>query len=186
MLKRPSASVLTRSMIPTDRRFPQLLLATMQRAASQSDRRRSLITIYLQQAILWHELGRPDQARDAVERAADIAAPQDYRRAFFDEGGRAFGSAGGAAGDLRRDSIWSNGDKRTPRTLAARTLSRTTKLAPPLVWGSSQANTAIPSPRPASVIRPTFCMAASFKVAATVRSASGLKICGRAPSRKCR
>lgn len=62
------------------------LLATMERSAKQGDRRRSLITIQLQQALVCQALGQEKQALDRIKEALRLSAPQDYRRAFLDEG----------------------------------------------------------------------------------------------------
>jgi LuxR family maltose regulon positive regulatory protein len=62
------------------------LLASLERSAGQGERRRKLITIYLQQALVHQDLGHAEQALARVEDALRLAAPQDYRRAFLDEG----------------------------------------------------------------------------------------------------
>jgi LuxR family maltose regulon positive regulatory protein len=62
------------------------LLNTMERSAKQGERRRNLITIYLQQALVDVQLGHEKQAYARVEDALRLAAPQDYRRALLDEG----------------------------------------------------------------------------------------------------
>jgi len=62
------------------------LLATLEGSAKQGERRRSLISIYLQQALVHQALGHEKQALARVEEALRLAAPQDYRRAFLDEG----------------------------------------------------------------------------------------------------
>jgi LuxR family maltose regulon positive regulatory protein len=62
------------------------LLATMERSAQQGQRNRKLVTIYLQQALVQQALGHTKQALDRLERALHLAAPEDYRRAFLDEG----------------------------------------------------------------------------------------------------
>jgi LuxR family maltose regulon positive regulatory protein len=64
----------------------QKLLATMEGTAAQSKRLRSTITVRLQQALLDRALGRERQALPRVEEALRLAAPQEYRRAFLDEG----------------------------------------------------------------------------------------------------
>jgi LuxR family maltose regulon positive regulatory protein len=64
----------------------QKLLATMEGTAVQSKRLRSLITVRLQQALLHRALSRQKQTQGRVEEAVRLAAPQDYRRAFLDEG----------------------------------------------------------------------------------------------------
>jgi LuxR family maltose regulon positive regulatory protein len=62
------------------------LLVAMERSAQQAERHRSLITICLQQALVDQALGHHQQALARVEDALRLAAPQDYRRAFLDEG----------------------------------------------------------------------------------------------------
>jgi LuxR family maltose regulon positive regulatory protein len=62
------------------------LLATMERSAQQGQRHRKLITIHLQQALVQQGLGHRKQAQDRIEKALHLAAPEDYRRAFLDEG----------------------------------------------------------------------------------------------------
>jgi LuxR family maltose regulon positive regulatory protein len=64
----------------------QQLLSTMERSASQGERRRKLITLYLLQAVAQRAGGHTAQATTLVEKALDLAAPQDYRRAFLEEG----------------------------------------------------------------------------------------------------
>jgi LuxR family maltose regulon positive regulatory protein len=62
------------------------LLDTMEASARQGERRRKLITIYLLQAVAHRTAGQTPQAIALVDKALDLAAPQDYRRAFLDEG----------------------------------------------------------------------------------------------------
>jgi LuxR family maltose regulon positive regulatory protein len=62
------------------------LLATMERSAQQGGRNRALITIHLQQALVERATGRERQAFARVEKGLRLAAPEDYRRAFLDEG----------------------------------------------------------------------------------------------------
>jgi LuxR family maltose regulon positive regulatory protein len=64
----------------------QKLLETMERSASQGERRRKLITIYLLQAIADQAAGHTEGALARVEKALDLAGPEDYRRAFLEEG----------------------------------------------------------------------------------------------------
>ena len=64
----------------------QALLATMERYAVQGERQRSLITVYLLQALAFLALDDDPQALARVEAALRLSAPQDYRRAFLDEG----------------------------------------------------------------------------------------------------
>jgi LuxR family maltose regulon positive regulatory protein len=79
--------VYVRLLLAQDRlRDAQTLLATMERSAERSQRLRSLITVYLQQALVRRALGRKAEALARVEDALRLAAPQDYRRAFLDEG----------------------------------------------------------------------------------------------------
>ncbi len=62
------------------------LLDTMETLASQGGRDRKLITIYLLQALVLMAQGEKHGAVERVERAVELAAPQNYRRAFLDEG----------------------------------------------------------------------------------------------------
>jgi LuxR family maltose regulon positive regulatory protein len=64
----------------------QTLLGTMEGAARAGHRRRKLITIYLQQALVHRARGHTEQAVARVENALDLAAAEGYRRAFLDEG----------------------------------------------------------------------------------------------------
>jgi LuxR family maltose regulon positive regulatory protein len=64
----------------------QRLLDTMERTASQGERRRKLITVYLLQAVAHQAAGYTKEAVDRIEKALDLAAPEGYRRAFLDEG----------------------------------------------------------------------------------------------------
>jgi LuxR family maltose regulon positive regulatory protein len=64
----------------------QKLLETMERSASQGERRRKLISIYLLQAIAHRAAGHTEEAVARVKKALDLAAPEDYRRAFLEEG----------------------------------------------------------------------------------------------------
>jgi LuxR family maltose regulon positive regulatory protein len=64
----------------------QTLLDNMEALAAQGGRQRKLITIYLLQALSLSAQGEKQEAVVRVERALEIAAPQDYRRAFLDEG----------------------------------------------------------------------------------------------------
>jgi LuxR family maltose regulon positive regulatory protein len=64
----------------------ETLLAAMERSAKTGGRNRKLITISLLQAQLNQASGRDQQAVELVTRALRLAAPQDYRRAFLDEG----------------------------------------------------------------------------------------------------
>jgi len=62
------------------------LLHTMERAASQGQRNRKLITLYLLQAVAHQAAGHTEEALARVEKALDLAAPEGYRRAFLEEG----------------------------------------------------------------------------------------------------
>jgi LuxR family maltose regulon positive regulatory protein len=64
----------------------QKLLGTMERSASQGERRRKLISIYLLQAVAHRAAGHTEEAVARVKKALDLAAPEDYRRAFLEEG----------------------------------------------------------------------------------------------------
>jgi LuxR family maltose regulon positive regulatory protein len=64
----------------------QALLARLERLATHRGRQRSLITIHVQQALAEQMLGNKAQALTALEKALSLAAPEDYRRAFLDEG----------------------------------------------------------------------------------------------------
>jgi LuxR family maltose regulon positive regulatory protein len=64
----------------------QTLLTTMERAAQQNGRRRKLITINVQQALVHKVLGQEQQALARIENGLRLAAPEGYRRAFLDEG----------------------------------------------------------------------------------------------------
>jgi LuxR family maltose regulon positive regulatory protein len=64
----------------------QTLLDTMEALANQGGRERKLVTIYLLQALVLLAQGERQEAVERVERAVELAAPQEYRRAFLDEG----------------------------------------------------------------------------------------------------
>ena len=64
----------------------QTLLDTMEALANQGGRERKLVTIYLLQALVLLAQGEKKVAVERVERAVELAAPQEYRRAFLDEG----------------------------------------------------------------------------------------------------
>ncbi|HSR31646.1 MAG TPA: LuxR C-terminal-related transcriptional regulator [Anaerolineae bacterium] len=64
----------------------RILLATMEHAAKEGGRRRRLITISLQQALVQRASGHKEQALATVETALRLAVPEGYRRAFLDEG----------------------------------------------------------------------------------------------------
>lgn len=62
------------------------ILSTMERSIASHARLRPLVTVYLLQAHVLLAQGRKAAARDRVESALDLAAPQGYLRAFLDEG----------------------------------------------------------------------------------------------------
>lgn len=64
----------------------QTLLDNMEALASLGERRRKLITIHLLQALVLLSQGNRQVAIKKVARAVELAAPDDYRRAFLDEG----------------------------------------------------------------------------------------------------
>jgi LuxR family maltose regulon positive regulatory protein len=64
----------------------QKLLGTMEGNASQGQRRRKLITVYLLQAVAQRSEARTDEAVACVEKALELAAAEGYIRAFLDEG----------------------------------------------------------------------------------------------------
>ena len=79
--------VYVRLLLAQDRlQDAQKLLATMEGVARTSQRLRSLITVYLQQALVYQALGRERQALARVVEALRLAAPEGYHRAFLDEG----------------------------------------------------------------------------------------------------
>jgi LuxR family maltose regulon positive regulatory protein len=64
----------------------QALLARLERSALLGGRQRSLITITILRALAEQALGDEAEALDTLERALGLAASEDYRRAFLDEG----------------------------------------------------------------------------------------------------
>jgi LuxR family maltose regulon positive regulatory protein len=64
----------------------QALLARLERSALLGGRQRSLITITILRALAEQALGDEAEALDTLERALSLAASEDYRRAFLDEG----------------------------------------------------------------------------------------------------
>jgi LuxR family maltose regulon positive regulatory protein len=64
----------------------RILLATMEHAAKEGGRRRRLITINLQQALVQRASGHREQALALAENALRLAVPEGYRRAVLDEG----------------------------------------------------------------------------------------------------
>ncbi len=61
------------------------LLSTMGKSAQEGQRFRKLLTIYLLEALVELSLEDHNSAVQRLEAALSIAAPQGYRRAFFDE-----------------------------------------------------------------------------------------------------
>lgn len=62
------------------------LLGNFERFAQSGGRQRSLITVYILQALTQQALGIEEQAHTTLEKALSLAAPEGYRRAFLDEG----------------------------------------------------------------------------------------------------
>jgi LuxR family maltose regulon positive regulatory protein len=62
------------------------LLDNFEQFARQGGRHRSLLTVTILQALVQQGLGHKEQARARLESALSLAAPEDYRRAFLDEG----------------------------------------------------------------------------------------------------
>ncbi len=80
-------SVYVRVLLAQNRaRDAQTLLAAMGHSAREGGRIRTLITVYLQQALVKQALGHSEQAIARLEDALRLAAPEGYRRAFLDEG----------------------------------------------------------------------------------------------------
>jgi LuxR family maltose regulon positive regulatory protein len=63
----------------------QALLARLERAAREDGRHRHQLTIHIQQALAEHKLGSKAKALECLEQALQLAAPEDYARAFLDE-----------------------------------------------------------------------------------------------------
>ena len=83
----PTYFVYVRLLLAQNRlRDARQLLDTMERAASQGERRRKLITLHLLQARIHQAEGHTERAVARLERALDLAAAEGYRRAFLDEG----------------------------------------------------------------------------------------------------
>ena len=61
------------------------LLREMEKQSSRRGYYRWLINIYLQQAVVWEQSGKHNQALDCAKRAVHIAAPEEYQRVFLDE-----------------------------------------------------------------------------------------------------
>jgi LuxR family maltose regulon positive regulatory protein len=64
----------------------EMLLANFEGFAEGGGRLRSLITIYILQALTQQAYGRTKQALMPLEKALPLAAPEGYSRAFLDEG----------------------------------------------------------------------------------------------------
>ena len=64
----------------------RLLLSTMKANAMAGKRQRKLISIYLLQALVESASGQQEKTIENLERALALAAPQDYVRAFINEG----------------------------------------------------------------------------------------------------
>lgn len=64
----------------------EILLKSMEKNIEQDRRYRKLITVYLLQVILEMAKSQRENAIDRLKRALTLAEPQDYRRAFLDEG----------------------------------------------------------------------------------------------------
>ncbi|HSF83066.1 MAG TPA: LuxR C-terminal-related transcriptional regulator [Anaerolineales bacterium] len=62
------------------------LLANFENFAREGGRQRSLLTIYILQALVHQACGNVKSALAFLERALRMAAPEGYRRAFLDEG----------------------------------------------------------------------------------------------------
>jgi LuxR family maltose regulon positive regulatory protein len=62
------------------------LLARFESAAIEAGRHKSLIHVHLLKARVASAAGCPDAARQSLEQALALAAPEGYRRAFIDEG----------------------------------------------------------------------------------------------------
>jgi LuxR family maltose regulon positive regulatory protein len=63
----------------------QALLAKLERAAQEDERHRHLLTIHIQQALAEHKLHNKAKALEYLERALQLAAQENYVRAFLDE-----------------------------------------------------------------------------------------------------
>ena len=64
----------------------QSLLSTIEQSARKGGRLRKVISVILQQALVQQSFGDTKKALSLLGEAIQIAAPQDYRRAFLDEG----------------------------------------------------------------------------------------------------
>lgn len=62
------------------------LLGQIEEIALGQERHGSLISIYLLRALACQALQAPDAARESIEKAVSLAAPEGYRRIFIDEG----------------------------------------------------------------------------------------------------
>jgi LuxR family maltose regulon positive regulatory protein len=63
----------------------QALLARLERAAQEDERHRHLLTIHIQQALAEYKLHNKKNALEYLERALQLATPENYVRAFLDE-----------------------------------------------------------------------------------------------------
>jgi LuxR family maltose regulon positive regulatory protein len=63
----------------------QTLLSKLERAAREDGRRRHLLTIHIQQALAEHKLHNKTKALEYLEQTLQLAAQEDYVRAFLDE-----------------------------------------------------------------------------------------------------
>lgn len=61
------------------------LLANLEQFAAAGGRQRTLITVYILQALAWQAQRREEQAILKLESALRLAAPEKYRRAFLEE-----------------------------------------------------------------------------------------------------
>jgi LuxR family maltose regulon positive regulatory protein len=64
----------------------QRLLDNLERSAREDGRRRQLISIHILQALAAQMLGEKEKAPKVLEQTLRLAAPEDYLRAFLDEG----------------------------------------------------------------------------------------------------
>ncbi len=62
------------------------LLANCERFARDGGRHRSLITVRILQAVREATMGREEEALGCLEEAVRLAAPEEYRRAFLEDG----------------------------------------------------------------------------------------------------
>jgi LuxR family maltose regulon positive regulatory protein len=64
----------------------RILLSSMQANAELGKRQRKLVTIHLLHALTGYASDSPERISKHLEKALEIAVPQDYRRAFRNEG----------------------------------------------------------------------------------------------------